>query len=59
VTALEAHIATLKGENEALKAQLAEAQAQASRAISAFADLAVRLDQLAAERRPWWRRLTG
>jgi hypothetical protein len=50
----------LKTENERLAAQLAEAQAQASRAIAAFAGLADRLDALAAERsRPWWKRLVG
>ena len=72
--ALEAHIATLKGENEALKGQLSRAGAQlaaaatdleaersrTSTAIAAFAGLAERLDMLAAERaRPWWRKLMG
>jgi hypothetical protein len=33
---------------------------KSQKAIAAFAALADRLDQLAAERaRPWWRRLTG
>jgi hypothetical protein len=67
VTALQAHNETLKGDIEALRAQLelagGELQAERARtsaAISAFADLADRLDQLAAERaKPWWRRLTG
>ena len=60
VTALEAHIATLRGENEALKADLEAERAKTLKAIGAFADLAVRLDALAAERaRPWWRRLAG
>jgi hypothetical protein len=40
----------------ALKAE----QVQTEKAITAFAALADRLDQLAAERaRPWWRRLAG
>jgi hypothetical protein len=65
--ALEAHIVTLKGENETLKGQLAAAvaslaaeRAQTEKAIAAFAALADRLDALAVERlRPWWRRLAG
>jgi hypothetical protein len=72
--ALEAHIATLKGENETLKAQLASAEsrlgagaaaleaerARTEKAISAFSSLAERLDPLAAERaKPWWRRLAS
>ena len=56
-----------KADIEALRAQLAAAgaeldaeRARTSAAISAFAALADRLDQLAAERaRPWWRRLVG
>jgi hypothetical protein len=32
-------------------------RARTSAAISAFAALADRLDELAAQRRPWWRRL--
>jgi hypothetical protein len=41
-------------------ATLKAEQAQTEKAIAAFADLATRLDQLAAERaRPWWRRLAG
>jgi hypothetical protein len=64
VDSLRDHIATLKGENEALKADLSQRDAQmeaerarANKAIAAFASLADRLDQLAAERsRPWWRR---
>jgi hypothetical protein len=43
-----------------IAADLAAEKARAGRAIEAFADLADRLDQLAAERaRPWWRRLAG
>jgi hypothetical protein len=67
VTALEGHIKTLQGDNEALKEQLAGAAAdlaaereRADKAIAAFASLADRLDALAAERaRPWWKRLAG
>jgi hypothetical protein len=60
VTALENHIKTLQGDNEALKEQLAAEQAKTSQAIAAFASLAERLDALAAERaRPWWRRFVG
>jgi hypothetical protein len=41
-------------------ADLAAERAQTAKAIEAFAALADRLDQLAAERaRPWWRRLAG
>jgi hypothetical protein len=60
----------LKGLHEALveararaeqaNTQLAAESARADKAIQAFADLADRLDVLAADRaRPWWRRLTG
>ena len=67
VSSLESHIKTLQSDNEALRQDLAAARAdleaereRTSAAISAFADLADRLDQLAAERaRPWWRRLAG
>jgi hypothetical protein len=41
-------------------ADLAAERAQTAKAIEAFAALADRLDQLAAERaKPWWRRLAG
>jgi hypothetical protein len=40
-----------------LKADLADERARTEKAISAFASLADRLDELAAQRRPWWRRL--
>jgi hypothetical protein len=44
----------------AAAADLEAERARADKAISAFADLAVRLDELAAERsRPWWKRLVG
>jgi len=60
VTALESHIKTLQGDNEALKERLDAAEARADKAIAAFAALAERLDALAAERsRPWWRRIAG
>ncbi len=72
VHALESHIKTLQGENEALMQQLTAAEARAAqeaektaRAIAAFSSLAERLDALAADRsassraRPWWRRLAG
>ena len=67
--ALESHVETLRADIVALKAQLAAAEARAAeeankttRAIAAFADLARRLNALAAERErqpppPWWRRL--
>ena len=67
--ALESHVETLRADVVALKAQLAAAEARAAeeankttRAIAAFADLARRLNALAAERErqpppPWWRRL--
>jgi hypothetical protein len=60
VTALENHIKTLQGDNDELKERLADEQARTTQAIAAFAGLAERLDDLAAERaRPWWRRLAG
>jgi hypothetical protein len=53
-------VTALREHNDTLEAQLAEANARADRAISAFASLADRLDALAAERaRPWWKRLAG
>lgn len=43
-----------------LSADLAAERTTTAKAIAAFADLATRLDALAAERsRPWWRRLAG
>jgi hypothetical protein len=70
---LREHIATLKGENETLKAQLAAAEGRATaesiraneenaktaQAIAAFETLAQRLEAIAEARRPWWRRLVG
>ena len=40
-------------------AELKAEQAQTEKAIEAFASLADRLDALANQRRPWWRRLVG
>ena len=63
---LREHVASLKAENETLKAQLAGAETRASeesaktaRAIAAFESLAQRLEAMAAQRaiKPWWRRL--
>jgi hypothetical protein len=59
-------VAEIKAERDRLEAQLrgeadrltAERE-RADKAIAAFASLADRLDALAAERRPWWRRLVG
>jgi hypothetical protein len=67
VSALESHIKILQGDKEALKQQLAATEARAevermttAKAVEAFAALADRLDELAAERtRPGWRRLAG
>jgi hypothetical protein len=60
INALEAHVATLKHDLAAAEARLAAADAERAKAISAFADLAERLDTLAADRRrPWWRRLAS
>jgi hypothetical protein len=59
IKALEAHVATLKEQLTQRDAQLAAEQAKTERAIEAFGALADRLDALAAERRPWWRRLVG
>jgi len=54
LTALRDHNETLKGENEALKSQLAAERARTEKAIAAFSALAERLDALAAERaKPW------
>jgi hypothetical protein len=65
--ALKAHVETLKAQLAAAESRLGDAavdlateRARTSAAISAFAALAERLDQLAAERtRPWWRRLAS
>jgi hypothetical protein len=63
---LRDHVASLKAENETLKAQLAGAETRASeesaktaQAIAAFESLAQRLEAMAAQRaiKPWWRRL--
>jgi hypothetical protein len=60
VTALENHIKTLQGENEALRNELVAEQDRSMRTLAAFASLAERLDVLAAERsHPWWRWLVG
>jgi hypothetical protein len=60
IKALEAHVATLKEQLAGAEARAGEESAKTARAIAAFADLADRLDALAAERaRPWWRRLVG
>jgi hypothetical protein len=57
---LSAHVETLKAQLAGADARAGEEAAKTARAIKAFADLAERLDQLAAERaRPWWRRLVG
>jgi hypothetical protein len=42
-----------------LVADLEAERARTGQAIKAFADLADRLDAMAAARRPWWRRLAG
>jgi hypothetical protein len=74
IKALEAHVTTLREQLATAEARLAGADAREVRlvgeleaerarttaAITAFAQLADRLDALAAERaRPWWRRLAG
>jgi hypothetical protein len=63
VRVLEAHIETLKAENEILKRRLAAAETWAAQAVITKrldARAANRLDALADERaRPWWRRLAG
>lgn len=43
----------------AAEARAAQEAEKAGKAIEAFAALAERLDELAAARRPWWRRLVG
>jgi hypothetical protein len=61
VRVLEAHIETLKAENEILKRRLAAAETWAAQAVITKrldARAANRLDALAASQaRPWWRRL--
>jgi hypothetical protein len=59
VDALREHIATLKLELERANTQLAAESARADKAIAAFEQLAQRLEDIAAARRPWWRRLVG
>ena len=70
---LRDHVASLKAENETLKAQFAGAEGRAvaesarageectktAQAIAAFEGLAQRLEAIAEARRPWWRRLVG
>ena len=70
---LRDHVASLKAENETLKAQFAGAEGRAvaesarageectktAQAIAAFETLAQRLEAIAEARRPWWRRLVG
>ena len=64
--ALREHNATLKTELERrgadvdrLAADLAGERARADKAIATFESLAQRLEEMAAARRPWWRRLVG
>ena len=65
ITALEAHVETLKRQLTAAEARLAQhvadltaEKARTEKAIEAFSALADRLDALAAERaNPWWHRL--
>jgi hypothetical protein len=66
IKSLEAHVSTLRealataeSRIAAADAALLEERAKVGQAIAAFADLAEKLDQLATERRPWWRRLAG
>jgi hypothetical protein len=66
INSLQEHVATLKEQLSAAELRLTAAEARAgeeaaktARAIQAFADLADRLDALAAVRRPWWRRIAG
>lgn len=53
------HVETLKAQLSRANADLADERARTSEAIAAFTDLADRLDALAAQSRPWWRRLVG
>jgi hypothetical protein len=66
VKALEAHVETLKEQLAAAEARadkiaadLAAEQARTTQAIAAFEQLALRLEEIAAERaiKPWWQRL--
>jgi hypothetical protein len=58
VASLRDHVETLKGDIEALKAQLVAERMMTEKAIAAFVSIMERLDALAEERaRPWWRRL--
>ena len=59
IKALQEHVATLKEELAGASARPATADAERAKAIAAFTALAERLDALAAQRRPWWRRLAG
>ncbi len=49
----------LVAHDTAYAAGLAAERARTEKAIAAFASLAERLDALANQRRPWWRRLAG
>jgi hypothetical protein len=55
----EARLAAADARSDAADAALLEERAKVGQAIAAFADLADKLDLLATERRPWWRRLAG
>ena len=66
MTALKAHIETLKAELQTLKGQRAGAEtrvsweaAKTAEAIAAFEQLVQRLEAMAAQRavKPWWQRL--
>jgi chromosome segregation ATPase len=65
VTALQAHVATLKGQLAAAEARvdksasdLAAEQARTTQAIAAFEQLAQKLEAITeAKRPPWWRLL--
>jgi hypothetical protein len=57
IKALEAHVETLKAQLIAAEGRGEAERVRADQAIAAFASLADRLDQLAHERRPWWRKL--
>jgi hypothetical protein len=66
IKALEGHVATLKEQLAAAEARnaqhvadLAAERQRTDKAIAAFENLALRLEAMAAAKRPWWRRLVG
>jgi hypothetical protein len=59
VNTLKAELGTRNSEVAAANARASEESAKTTQAIAAFESLAQRLEEIAAAKRPWWRRLVG